>query len=275
MASFVKRLTGYVKASANAKLDEKADPKIQIQQAIEGAQRQHAQLTQQAAAVIGNQHQLEMKMARAADDSRKLQESARQALLLADRSRAAGDAAKAADYDQAAQTFAGQLVTVEKQLDDLKSLHGQATQAAAAAHRAVEQNRMQLEQQLAERSKLMTQLEQAKMQEQMNKAVSGMSELSAPGSTPTLDSVREKIEGRYATALGAGELTHDTVDARMLEVQRATLDASASSRLDEIRAAMAAPDEAPAALTGGTAGELTSGAADPVAEPAGGDAGAG
>ena len=35
-----------------AKVDEKADPKIQIQQAIQEAQNQHAQLTRQAATVI-------------------------------------------------------------------------------------------------------------------------------------------------------------------------------------------------------------------------------
>ena len=54
----------YFLAMLSGKLDEKADPKIQIQQAIEEAQRQHQALTQQAAAVIGNQRQLEMKLSR-------------------------------------------------------------------------------------------------------------------------------------------------------------------------------------------------------------------
>ena len=36
-------------------IDEKADPKIQIQQAISEAQQQHQALTRQAASVIGNQ----------------------------------------------------------------------------------------------------------------------------------------------------------------------------------------------------------------------------
>ena len=54
----------YFMALLSGKLDEHADPKIQIQQAIEEAQRQHQALSQQAAAVIGNQRQLEMKLAR-------------------------------------------------------------------------------------------------------------------------------------------------------------------------------------------------------------------
>ena len=53
----------YFGAWFGAKVDEKADPKIQIQQAIEEAQREHEALTRQAANVIGNQRQLEMKLA--------------------------------------------------------------------------------------------------------------------------------------------------------------------------------------------------------------------
>ena len=78
-----------------AKVDEQADPKIQIQQAIEEAQRQHEALSRQAAAVIGNQRQLEMKLSRQMSEVERLQASARQALVLADQSRAKGDEAKA------------------------------------------------------------------------------------------------------------------------------------------------------------------------------------
>src|SRR4051812_12865413 len=98
----------YLMAAFGAKIDEKADPKIQIQQAIEEAQRQHQALSQQAAAVIGNQRQLEMKLARQMSDVEQLQASARQALLLADQSRAAGDETKAQQYEQSAQAFATQ-----------------------------------------------------------------------------------------------------------------------------------------------------------------------
>ena len=106
----------YLMAAFGAKIDERADPKIQIQQAVEEAQRQHQALTQQAASVIGNQRQLEMKLARQMSDVEKLQGSARQALVLADQARAAGDAAKAAEYEQTAQAFANQLVQSEKSM---------------------------------------------------------------------------------------------------------------------------------------------------------------
>ena len=63
-----------------------------------------------------------------------------------------------------------------------------------------------------------------------------MSQLQAPGSTPSLDEVREKIERRYANALGAAELHADSVEGRMLEVQKSTLDMAGAARLDQLRA---------------------------------------
>src|SRR5438552_2386334 len=120
----------YLMALFGAKIDEYADPKVQIQQAIEDAQRQHQALVQQAAAVIGNQRQLEMKLSRTMDEVQKLQASAR-------------------------------------------------------------------------------------------------------------DEEREKIEGRYATARGRAELASNSVEGRMLEVQKSTLDMAGASRLDQIRASMA------------------------------------
>jgi len=248
----------YFMALLSGKLDEHSDPKIQIQQAIEEAQRSHQQLTQQAAAVIGNQRQLEMKLARQMSEVEKLQGSARQALVLADQSRAAGDQAKAQQYEQTATTFATQLVAGEQSMEDLKSLHDQALRAAEQAKQAVESNAMQVQQKLAERSQLLTQLEQAKMQEQVSASLSSMSQLSAPGSTPNLNEVRDKIEARYARALGSAELAQNSVEGRMMEVQKSSLEMAGSSRLDQIRASMAGrelaapPPTAAPPLTSGT-----------------------
>lgn len=231
----------YLMALFGSKIDEYADPKVQIQQAIEDAQRQHQSLVQQAAAVIGNQRQLEMKLSRQLSEVENLTTNARQALVLADKARASGDEAKAADYEQTAQTFATQLVSAEATLEDLKKLHDQALNAAAQARKAVENNSMLLQQRLAEKTKLLSQLEQARMQETIAHSLESMSNMAAPGTTPTLEEVREKIERRYATALGRAELASESVEGRRLEVQRATMDLAGASRLEEIRASMAKP----------------------------------
>jgi hypothetical protein len=66
-----------------------------------------------------------------------------------------------------------------------------------------------------------------------------MSSLAAPGNTPSLDEVREKIEQRYANAMGRAELASNSVEGRMLEVEKSSLDMAGASRLDQIRASMA------------------------------------
>lgn len=228
----------YMMASFSNQIDERADPKIQIQQAIEDAQRQHQALSQQAAQVIGNQRQLEMKLNRQLGDVEKLSASTRQALTLADQSRGSGDEAKAAEYERAAEGFATQLVAAEANMEDMKQMHDQALGAATQAKQAVEQNAMMLQQKLAERTKLLSQLEQAKMQEQVSSSLRQISSMAAPGNTPSLTEVRDKIERRYANALGQKELVENSVEGRMLEVQRSTLDVAGKTRMDQIRASM-------------------------------------
>src|SRR6266567_3479593 len=91
----------YLMALFSSKIEEHADPKVQIQQAIEEAQRQHQALSQQAASVIGNQRQLEMKLNRQLDEVEKLNANARQAVMLADQAQGAGDSEKAIQYTNA------------------------------------------------------------------------------------------------------------------------------------------------------------------------------
>jgi len=267
----------YFSASANAKIDEKADPKIQIAQAVEAEQQRHQALANQAAAVLGNQRQLEMRLNRQLGEVEKLQASARQALVLADSTRAKGDAAKATEYENAAQAFATQLVAAEQAMEDLKRSHDEALQAAEQARAAVEQSRMRLQTQLAERTKLMSQLEQARMQEHVAASLRQVNELSAPGNTPSLTEVRDKIEARYANALGQAELAQTSVEGRMLEVQKATLDVAGASRLEQIRASLGGGAATPAVEGSQAAGAIGAGTpaadglgqttAQPVAEP--------
>ncbi|MDT0261108.1 PspA/IM30 family protein [Jatrophihabitans lederbergiae] len=239
MANGFAKAWNYVAAWFGAKVDEKADPKIQIQQAIQDAQRQHARLSQQAAAVIGNQHQLELKLDRQLAQIEDLQAQARQALVLADRARAGGDEAKAAEFEQTAGVLANQLVTAESSAADLKQLHDQSMGAAQQARQAVQDNSMLLQEKLSERTKLLSQLEQAKMQEQVSASLNSMSELAAPSNTPSLEDVRDKIERRYANALGQADLATNSVQGRMLEVKKATTNMAGQARLEEIRASLA------------------------------------
>ena len=86
------------------------------------------------------------------------------------------------------------------------------------------------------------------MQERMNQAMASMTELAPAGDTPTLAEVRDKIESRYARALGQAELASGSVEARMLEVERAAIDVEGAARLESIRETLglAAPEPRPA-----------------------------
>jgi hypothetical protein len=52
---------------------------------------------------------------------------------------------------------------------------------------------------------------------------------------PTLDHVRDKIEGRWATSLGTAELAGETAAGRSIAEQEAERDKKAKAKLDEIR----------------------------------------
>ena len=254
MWKLIQRIRRYFTAAGNMKFNEKADPKVQLEQALSEAQDQHRRLTEQAASVIANQKQTEMRLSRAMEDLEKVNSSARQAVLMADEANKKGDTAKAGEYTRAAENFAGRLVVVEKEVESLKTLSLQSAEASDKAKAAVAQNAQVLQQKLNEKQKLLSQLDQAKMQEQMNKAMQQLT--AAVGQdVPTLAEVRDKIEARYAKAIGNAELQSSTVETRMLEVEQAAQDTEAIARLDKIKAQLgigatteaAAPETTPEA----------------------------
>jgi hypothetical protein len=52
---------------------------------------------------------------------------------------------------------------------------------------------------------------------------------------PTFDFVRDRIEGRYATALGSTELAEESTAGRSLAQQQEDRDTAARERLEQIR----------------------------------------
>lgn len=258
----------YLMSSFDQKIDENADPLVQIKQASDAAKQQHAQIAEQAAAVIGNKKQLEMKLNRLLEDQKKIQDRARQALQLADKAAAEGDEQKAQEYNNVAEVVASQLVSAEQELEETKALHAQATAQAEEAQRAVQQSEARLKEQLAQVDQLSSQVKQTKMQEASAQAMTGITSVDPDQEVPTLDQVREKIERRYANALGAQELSKDSFGSRMDEIDSAGADLKATSRLDEIRAQMAAEK---AELESPKAGELEAGAEGQAEKPAAAD----
>ena len=274
MIDVLKKRWAYLTAKTNTRFEENADPKIQLEQAIGEAQDQHRRLVEQAANVVANQKQHELQLNRAMEELEKVNRSTHQALLMAQEAEKAGDTAKAREYNQTAEAFANRLIATENQVNDLKTLSLQSAQAADQARAAVQQNSLALQQKLAERQKLLSQLDQAKMQEQLNTAMNSLSE-TVDQTAPSLDQVRAKIEARYAKAIGTSELSGQTVESRMLEVQQAAMGSEARSRLDSMRAELGMPTQGELASPTATGGALGTGTPDvtdadttPAAAPA-------
>ena len=245
MLKLLKRTWRYVTAALTGKLDEVSDPKIQLEQAITEAQDQHRRLKEQAANVIAGQKQTELRLNRAMTELEKVSSSAQQAVLMIAEAEAAGDTKKAAEYTSAAESFANRLIAVEREVEDLKATHLATAQAAEQAKTAVSQNATVLQRRLSERQKLLSQLDQANMQEQMNRAMASLNE-SVGQDVPTFNEVQEKIEARYAKAKGMAELNADSVEGRMLEVEQAAMNTEAQARLAEIRSKLGIGSGAPA-----------------------------
>ncbi len=269
MFKAIKKWWKYLTAKVSGSLDERADPKVQLEQAITEAHETHRRLTEQAANVIAHQKQTEMRLERAMAELEKSTSSARQALVLADEAAKTGDVKKATEYNSAAEAFANKLIALESEVENLKAMLLESTQNADNAKAAVAQNSAALQKKLSERQKLLSQLDQAKMQEQMNKAMASLSQ-TVGQDVPTFDEVREKIETRLAKAKGMSELTSTSVESRMLEVEQAQMNTEAQARLSELRTQLGLASGA-AAVEPPTPQALAAEAAAPPAtdEPAG------
>ena len=251
MLKYLKKRWNYLVAKLTNSHEENADPKVQLEQAIGEAKDQHRRLREQAANVVANQKQTEMRINQALEKLEKTNANARQAVLMAEEAQKAGDATKVESYTSAAEQFANRLITLEEEIGNLKAMHFQATEAAGQAKDAVKQNSMLLQKRLSERQALLSQLDQAKMQETVNSAMSTLGE-SIGDDVPTFDEVREKIEARYAKASAVAELTETNVEARMVEIEEAARGVEAHARLDRIKADLGLDTtETPEAITEG------------------------
>ena len=255
----------YLTAKTNKSFDDKADPAVQLEQALAEAQDQHRRLREQAVNVIATQKQSEIRLNAKMAELEKLNGNARQALIMAADATKAGDTTKATSYNSAAETIANQLIQVEKDVEGLKAMVINSTQAADQAKAAVAQNSRLLQQKLSEKNKLLSQLEQAKMQESMNAAMTQLSE-TVGDDVPTLKEVSDKIEARYAKAQASSELQETSVDSRIQEVELATANVEAQGRLSQLREELGL-NAAPAAVAAAAAAEI------PAAAPAEGTTG--
>jgi phage shock protein A len=233
----LKRYWNYLAMKLRLRHEELADPKVQLEQAIQEAREQHARLTEQAANVIANQKQAQARLDRAIAQHEKANGQARQALLLADQEWRNEHPEEAARFAKGAELVAGRLLVLEKEISECERALMQATSAAEAAKEAVARNGDTLRKRLAEREQLLTGLDQAKMQEQLNAAMRLLT-ASVGEDVPTFDEVRRKIDQRLAKASAMSGIVEidASVDPILVSLEQAQLAAEAEGRLSQLRA---------------------------------------
>ena len=232
---FLKRIWGYIKALFRRKAEDMMDPEIEIEQAINEARKRDQELRNQAAKVVAHRTQLESKIDRAADGAGEARELAKQALLKAQEATNAGDSAATDKWTKTAQSVAMKLQASENNLNALKGQYESAAEQAEDAKKAVQQNAMRLQELAAKRMELLGSLEQAKMQESVNKAMESLS-ATIDDESVSLDRVEDKIEKRKAVAMAKAELREATPDGAELELREAVNLAQADAKLDELKA---------------------------------------
>ena len=210
------------------------DAKAQLEQTIAEALNQHARLKDQATSVIANQKQAEIRLNSKMGELEKLHRNARQALLMAAEAQRDHDDAAVSQYEQAAETIADRLIAVEADVESLRTMVLEATQATDQAKAAVKTNSRLLQEKIAEKAKQLSQLEQAKMQEEMNAAMAQLSE-TVGDDVPAFAEVEAKIDARYERAMAAAEQDETSAERRVLEIEEATDHVAAQQRVAELR----------------------------------------
>jgi phage shock protein A len=231
----LRRWWNYIKTWFGVKSKEAMDPKIEIEAAINEARKNDQNLRNEAAKVIAHRTRVADEVEEMAKDVGEAKELARQALLKSDAAMQAGNAADAEKWNSAAQSIAMRLQASQKNLDSMQQQLTVADQQAEQAKKAVHDNAMRLEEIAARRMEMLGQLEQAKMQESVNKAMASI-DASIGGEAPSLEEIEDKIQDRMAEAMAKTELTAETPEGAMAELEREVDLASASSTLDDLRA---------------------------------------
>jgi phage shock protein A len=240
------RIWRYLGTALGMKFEELADPKVQIEQAIEAAQKRAVSLRETAATVIANQKSTQAKLDQAVKDLDAARAKAKQALVMAEGATADGDEERAGKMLAAAEAFANQIVVLEQEVATLENLLVQAATASEQAKQAVTQNQVDLQRQMSERQALLNKLGQVEVAEKMVASMEAM-DATIGSDVPSLEQVRSKIDDRLAKAQGRAEVSTWSVKGQMREVEQAAMAGEAQARLSQLRSELGISTPAPEA----------------------------
>jgi phage shock protein A len=225
-----RRANSYAQAKAEAEFDSHADPKIQLEQALAGLQAHHQDLQTAASHVLAQEKVAKMRLSDLSSDEAKYTKMAL--------------AAQQQGNLEVARTFATKIASLREQIQGLVAQIPQLEQVASDAREAVQESADQLQQKLAEKSTILSQIDQANMQKEMAASLKQVSDLTRTSNVPSLDEIKQKVAGQFAEAQASTELSSTSPEVLEMHAHHAAL----TSEADQILAELGSGSFTPAAL---------------------------
>jgi phage shock protein A len=235
-ANLFKRANSYAEAKAESELNSRADPKVQLEQAIGELQAHHRDLEAAASHVIAQDKLAKMRLSELSTQEARYTKSAL-------------TAQQEGNLD-AARAFATNIASIREQIQSLSAQIPQLEQAANDARDAVQESADLLQQKLSERSSILAQVDQTRMQQEMASSMKAVTDLTQGGNVPSFDEIKQKVAGQFAEAQAQTELSSGSPEVQEMQVHHAELTSEADSILAELSAGTLKPaalEPAPAA----------------------------
>jgi phage shock protein A len=231
----LRRWWNYIQTWFGMRSDEAMDPQVEIEAAIDEARQHDKVLRNEAAKVIAHRTRVADEVEEASKEVAEARELAKQALVKADEATRAANAAEARKWTAAAQSIALRLRASQRNVEAMQQQLVLADGQAQQAQSAVRSNAMRLEEVTAQRMQVLGQLQAARMQETVDKAMATIS-AEVGGDVPSLDEIEDRIQDRMAVAAAQAQLDADAPGGARAGLERSVDLSSADATLDDLRA---------------------------------------
>jgi phage shock protein A len=235
--SMLRRWIQYISTSLGMKAQKHADPRVEVEMAMQDARKRDAELREQATRVIAHRTELQLRAGKALEGCTQGEARATAALRKAEAARASGDAAEADRWERAALEAMTQLQGVEAELQQYRDQFDEADRQAEAAKAAVVQNAERLRELGAKRLEVLGRIEHVEMQEQFTKAVASLSSPLSGEDGSNFAGIEQRLDTQLAQTRARAELHAATSGDHVsgLELDRAMRMDSAAQRLEQLR----------------------------------------
>ena len=220
--SVLKRMMRYLRALIMGKLDEIEDPELMINETLREMKENQIKNRELAVQAITQKNNLQSEVDKLERSVTDLENKATRALQAGNR--------------DLAKTFLREKSIQEQTLTTMRTSLGQATEASEKVKIAIKADEERMKVRAAEALAMKTQMKQAQIQIEINKALDG---LQFSDTEQDWNKASERITGMQSEANARSEIASTSVDARMREIEVSQMDVETDRQLAELEAKLA------------------------------------